>query len=198
MQPQEPGAISAKAGRHRRAGWIALPPSRARKAAGVACLLAAALLAGCQEPPNAPVAVVEIDRNTACSLDGMLLADYPGPKAQIHYEGASAPEFFCDTVEMFSVYLKPEQARKVKALMVQDMGKADWNAPAGHWIDAQTAFYVAGSKRLGSMGPTFASFAREEDAAKFAAEYGGKVLRFADVTPEMAALDGGALHDKKM
>ena len=164
-------------------------------------LLAAALtalLAACQGPASAPVAVVEIDRSTACSLDGMLLADYPGPKAQIHYENATAPEFFCDTVEMFSVYLNPEQARKVKGLYVQDMAKADWNAPVGHWIDAKTAFYVQGSKRHGSMGPTFASFAREEDARKFTAENGGKVLRFTEVTPDMAALDGGALHDKKM
>jgi copper chaperone NosL len=158
----------------------------------------AALLAACQGPESAPVATVEIDRSTACSLDGMLLADYPGPKAQIHYDGNPAPDFFCDTVEMFSVYLNPEQARKVKAVLVQDMAKADWDKPVGHWIDAKTAFYVQGSKRLGSMGPTFASFAREEDARKFATDNGGKVLRFAEVTPDMAALDGGALHDQRM
>jgi copper chaperone NosL len=158
----------------------------------------ATLLAACQGPASAPVATVEIDRSTACSLDGMLLADYPGPKAQIHYDGNPAPDFFCDTVEMFSVYLNPEQARKVKAVLVQDMAKADWDKPVGHWIDAKTAFYVQGSKRLGSMGPTFASFAREEDARKFATDNGGKVLRFAEVTPDMAALDGGALHDQRM
>ena len=73
-----------------------------------------ALLAACQDPASAPVVTVEIDASTACSLDGMLLADYPGPKAQIHYEGTPQPEFFCDTVEMFSVYLNPEQARKVR------------------------------------------------------------------------------------
>jgi copper chaperone NosL len=48
------------------------------------------------------------------------------------------------------------------------------------------------------MGPTIASFALEKDAAKFAAEYGGKVYRFADVTPDMVVLDGGALHDSNM
>jgi copper chaperone NosL len=157
-----------------------------------------ALLAACQDPAGAPLATVEIDPTTACSLDGMLLADYPGPKAQIHYEGTPQPEFFCDTVEMFSVYLNPEQARKVKGVLVQDMAETPWEAPRGHWIDARTAFYVQGSKLHGSMGPTFASFAREEDARKFAAEHGGKVLRFAEVTPAMAALDGGALHDQRM
>jgi copper chaperone NosL len=48
------------------------------------------------------------------------------------------------------------------------------------------------------MGPTIASFAQEQDAVKFAAEYGGKLYRFADVTPDMVVLDGGALHDKSM
>ncbi|WP_374503491.1 nitrous oxide reductase accessory protein NosL [Zoogloea sp.] len=171
-----------------------MPPTRKL----ILSLILAATLAACQEAAPPPSVAVEIDAATACSLDGMILADYPGPKGQIQYEGASAPEFFCDTVELFSVYLAPEQARKVKGVFVQDMAQTAWDKPVGHWIDAKSAFYVQGSKRHGSMGPTFASFAREEDARKFAAEQGGKVLRFAEVTPDMAALHGGALHDQKM
>ena len=152
--------------------------------------LAAAALTACGQS--------EIGQGTSCALDGMLLADYPGPKAQIHYAGQAEPDFFCDTVEMFHLYLKPEQVRAVRGLFVQDMGKADWEQPRDHWIDAKRAFYVHGSKRHGSMGPTIASFALEQDAAKFAAEYGGKVYRFADVTPDMVVLDGGALHDSNM
>ena len=34
----------------------------------------------------------------------------------------------------------------------------------GNWIDAKKAVYVFGSKRLGSMGPTAASFSSEADA----------------------------------
>lgn len=161
--------------------------------------LAAVALAACGRPETADAVVpLEISQGTSCALDGMLLADYPGPKAQIHYAGQAAPDFFCDTVEMFHLYLKPEQVRAVRGLFVQDMGKADWDQPRDHWIDAKTAFYVHGSKRHGSMGPTIASFALEKDAAKFAAEYGGKVYRFADVTPDMVVLDGGALHDSNM
>ena len=154
-------------------------------------------LAACDQagPTLAPA---EFDQATACALDGMLLADYPGPKAQIHFAGQSGPDFFCDTLEMFSIYLNPEQVRNVKALYVQDMGIADWNEPKGAWIDAKAALYVVGSKLHGSMGPTFASFAQESDAAKFVAEQGGKVYRFAEITPQMVALDGGALHDMKM
>src|SRR5690606_34341543 len=106
-------------------------------------------------------------------------------KAQVHYANQAHPSFFCDTVELFNVLLAGEQVRAVRAVYVQDMGAADWNAPQGHWIDAKAAYYVLGSKRHGSMGPTIGSFAQEADAAKFAAEYGGQVLRFADVKPDM-------------
>lgn len=160
-------------------------------AAGTVALLACDKTGPLQEP-------AEITGATSCSLDGMILADYPGPKAQIHYAGQNQPDFFCDTTEMFNIYLNPEQVRNVKALYVQDMGVAKWEQPEGAWIDAKAAFYVVGSKMQGSMGPTFASFAQEAAATRFAEQYGGKVHRFADITPDMAALDGGALHDHNM
>ncbi|HEY8907233.1 MAG TPA: nitrous oxide reductase accessory protein NosL [Rhodoferax sp.] len=157
----------------------------------------AAVLSGCGQ--SAPVAVkpIEITRNTASTIDGMILLDYPGPKGQIQYDQGS-PDFFCDTVELFSIYLTPEQNKRVRAMFVQDMGKADWNNPTGDWIDAKTAFYVAGSKRLGAMGPTLGSFSNEADARTFAAKEGGKVYRFDQITPDMVVLDGGVLKDKKL
>ena len=174
-----------------------------RRALGMAAFTALAtssLLAGCGDKAaeQQSLAPVEIDRSTSCELDGMLLADYPGPKAQIHYAGQEKPSFFCDTIELFNTLRAGEQVRAVRAVYVQDMGKADWNEPKGHWIDAKTAVYVLGSKRHGSMGPTIASFAQEADAAKFAGEHGGKVLRFADIKLDMVDLSGGALHDTRM
>jgi copper chaperone NosL len=158
-------------------------------------LLPALLACSRTEPP--PPAPQEIAQGTSCTLDGMLLADFPGPKAQIHY--AQGPvDYFCDTVEMFSIYLRPEQQKRIRALYVQDMGRTDWSAPKGHWIDAKAAFYVQGSKLRGSMGPTFASFAEEAAARAFVEKNGGKLYRFNEITPEMASLDGGALHDQRM
>ena len=159
--------------------------------------LALSALMACQQADE-PVAPEEIGESTSCALDGMLLADYPGPKAQIHFAGSEDPEFFCDTIEMFSVLLNPEQVRKVAGVYVQDMGTADWTTPKGAWIDARTAFYVMGSKKHGSMGPTYASFAQKDAAEKFVAEYGGHVMTFSDFKPDMAKLDGGALHDSHM
>lgn len=162
--------------------------------------VATGLLAACGQSAigTGPLLPVEIDRGTACALDGMLLADYSGPKAQIHYDGIAEPDFFCDTVEMFSLYLNPEQVRQVRAMFVQDMGKADWDAPRGHWIEARGAWYVVGSSRRGAMGPTIGSFAGKADAQGFASRYGGSVHRFEDITPDSVALDGGVLRDQGM
>lgn len=152
-------------------------------------------LAACgQQQREGPI---ELAADSVCVLDGMLLMDYPGPKAQIQYADGKT-DFFCDTVEMFAMVLRPEQQRKIRAVYTQDMGKEEWRQPRGSWIDARSAFYVIGSKVRGSMGPTFASFARVEDADAFAKKHEGKVLRFEEVTPDMADLRGGATHDQRM
>jgi copper chaperone NosL len=153
-------------------------------------------LAGCSGKAETVAAQpVQLTRDVVDSVDGMILLDYPGPKGQIHY-ASGKPDFFCDTVGLFSMYLQPEQQKRVRAVFVQDMGQTDWKNPDGHWIDAKAAFYVAGSKARGAMGPTLASFAREEDARAFAGREGGKVYRFDEVRPEMVVLDGGVLKDK--
>lgn len=163
------------------------------------CLLALALsLSGCGKPAaTAAPAPMEISADTTCSLDGMTLADFPGPKGQIQYV-TGTPDFFCDTLELLSVYLKPEQQRQITAIFVQDMAQTDWKAPQGHWIDAKAAFYVAGSKARGSMGGTLASFGTQVQAQAFAAKEGGKVYGFDQITPDIASLDGGVVSDRKM
>lgn len=164
-----------------------------RKAtAGLALL---ALLAACSESVQ-QVAALEPNSGTACALDGMVLRDYPGPKAQIHY-AEGAPEFFCDMMELFTTILAPEQKRAVAMIYVQDMGKTDWERPEGNWIDAKKAIYVIGSKKTGSMGPTLGSFSSTQDAEAFVKKEGGKVVRFDQVTPDMMNLHAGS-HDSSM
>jgi copper chaperone NosL len=158
----------------------------------------AGLLAACSRQEEAAPAPSDIVAGLSCDLDGMLLADYPGPKAQLRYQDQATPVFFCDTLELLATLLRPEQVRPVQAAWVQDMGQADWAQPQGHWIDAHSALYVLGSKRHGSMGPTAASFAREEDARAFIAQHGGRLLRLAEITPDMVDLGGGAKADQRM
>lgn len=160
------------------------------KRAGLA--LAVALLAACSDAAI-KAAAQEPGADTACALDGMVLNDFPGSKAQIQY-AEGKPDYFCDLMELFAMLLQPENKRAVAGVFVQDMGKADWANPVGHWILAKDALYVVGSKKQGSMGPTFGAFASAEDAAAFARKEGGKVLPFNQITAEM--LDTrGALGD---
>lgn len=155
------------------------------------------LLAACGKEV-VQVAVQEPGKDTACALDGMVLVDYPGPKAQMHF-AEGAPEFFCDITELFATVLAPEQKRPVAGMFVQDMGKADWAQPKGHWIDAKAAYYVVGSKKHGSMGATFGSFASVQDAEAFVAKEGGSVKRFEQITLDMVDKNAAsASHDSKM
>ncbi|AXA92200.1 nitrous oxide reductase accessory protein NosL [Massilia sp. YMA4] len=151
-------------------------------------LLLAALLAGCGQA--ASLQALEPAADSACALDGMVLRDYPGAKAQIRY-GDGKTDYFCDVVELLRTLLAPEQARGAAVPFVQDMGKADWRRPQGHWIAARAAVYVVGSRAVGSMGPTVVPFAQRADAEAFAGREGGRVLAFADLSP---ATLGGPAH----
>ncbi|MDO4635947.1 MAG: nitrous oxide reductase accessory protein NosL [Lautropia sp.] len=187
------------------ASWHQTDAPRAGRRQLLGAMMALAtlpVLHGCDKAvkQNSLIAPVEISQDTACELDGMLLADYPGPKGQMHFADTHEPAFYCDTTEVLNTLLHPEEVHKITAVYVQDMGKgkADWDNPRGHWIDARTAIYVQGSRRHGSMGPTYGSFSLEQDARDFVAQYGGRILRMADITPEMVDLRGGANMDQSM
>ena len=143
------------------------------------------------------VAAQEPSDDTACALDGMVLKDYAGPKAQVHY-AEGKPDFFCDLPELFGVLLSAEHKRVIAGMFVQDMGKANWEHPQGNWIDAKTALYVVGSRKHGSMGPTFGTFSNMQDAEAFVTKEGGKILHFDQITIDMVNMGGGASHDNQM
>lgn len=154
------------------------------------------LLAACAQKA-ATMGPIEPRADAHCELDGMTLADYPGPKGQIRYEDGKTA-FFCDTLELLSVLHHPEQVRAMAGAYTQDMARADWEHPHGEWIDATHAFYVHGARRNGSMGQTLASFAQRADAEAFARQFGGKVLDYTQITDDMVRLDGAAGGDMGM
>ena len=160
----------------------------------MAALAAALLLAACSQATVATLPA-EPGVDTACALDGMVLQDFPGPKAQVLYTEGKA-DYYCDLMELFAVLLAPEHKRKIAAVFVQDIGKTDWAKPSGNWIAAKDALFVVGSRKQGSMGPTFGAFSNAQDAANFAKKEGGKVVPFDQVTAAM--LDtGGAAGDAR-
>ena len=176
------------------------PLNRRRLLCGCAGLATLSLL-GCGQSGDAAAgasAPAEISAQASCSLDGMLLADYPGPKGQIRYDGVAEVQWFCDSVELLSVLIAPAQVRAVVSAHVQGMALADWDEPRGHWMEAREALCVLGRTRYGSMGPTAASFATEAAAQAFVQQHGGRLLRYADLKPDMVDLSGGALHDTRM
>lgn len=156
-----------------------------REFAIYAVFLLVAAFFGCEKKAVETILPVEITEKTECALDGMLLSEYSGPKAQIHYRGNKGPDFFCETEELFKVYLEPGIKAEVAAIYVQDAAAIDWAKPFDSWIDAKTAFFVAGSRREGAMGPTYAPFNSREAAASFIKKYGGELMTFAQLADKV-------------
>ncbi|GLX77981.1 nitrous oxide reductase accessory protein NosL [Thalassotalea insulae] len=148
------------------------------------------LLVACSQPDenkHQQQQSVAIESNDECHLCGMLIANFSGPKAELYRQGITEKESnkihkFCSTRDMFSFYLDPENKRNVTSIYVHDMSKSPWDEPNdSYFIDAKTAWFVAGSDKTGAMGPTLASFAKQQDAQQFAQQFGGQVLAFEQV-----------------
>ena len=128
---------------------------------------------------------VAMESGDECHLCGMLITRFDGPKGEVFRKEQSEQVFkFCSTRDMFSYYLDPENKRNVSQMLVHDMSKMPWGSNSiddKYFIDAKTAWFVAGSEKTGAMGKTLASFSQQKDAKAFAAEFGGQVLSFEDV-----------------
>ena len=110
--------------------------------------------------------------------------DFPGAKAQIHYKNGKI-DSFCSTLDMFLFYLQPDRPRNIAAIYVNDMGKADWDHPGNHWLDARKASYVYGGDIMVLMGEALVPFSDLKDAGAHVKDHGGKIIRFDDVTMDM-------------
>lgn len=161
----------------------------------IAAAAAALLLSACDDRSRM-LGPVEPPADAICELDGMSIAGHPGPKAQIVYQDGRI-DYLCSLAELFELLFGEDGPRGVQATYVQDMGKADWQEPRGHWIDSGSAFYVVGSRARGAMGPAVASFATEQDAKGFASREGGRVLRFKDMAGALPALSTSTTVTRK-
>lgn len=146
------------------------------------------LIAGCAEDEVAEPRPVEFTRDHACSVCGMIIMDFPGARGQIHYTNGNI-DAFCSTLDMFIFYLQPDRPRNIAAIFVNDMGKADWEHPEDHWIEAREAFYVYGGDVMGPMGEALVPFSVREDAEAYIKEHGGEIIAFGDVSMKMLRPD---------
>lgn len=128
---------------------------------------------------------VAMESGDECHLCGMLITRFDGPKGEVFRKEQGNRVFkFCSTRDMFSYYLDPENKRNVAQMLVHDMSKMPWGSDSiddKYFIDAKTAWYVAGSEKTGAMGQTLASFSQQSDATAFAKEFGGQVLSFKEI-----------------
>lgn len=148
------------------------------------------LLSSCSKDDDKNVMVykaVALEKTDECHLCGMLISNFVGPKGEVFRTesteaGSNKVKKFCSTRDMFSFYLDPEHKRNVTTILVHDMSKSPWDEPNDdYFINAKTAWFVAGSIKAGAMGQTLASFSLKEDAEFFTSRFGGEVLSFDDI-----------------
>lgn len=167
--------------------------------------VAIALLAGCGGegpaviPP--PVAMTAEAVGHYCQMN---VLDHEGPKAQVHLAGIAEPLWFTQVRDAFVFDRLPEETAEVAIIYVSDMGAAkSWADPgADNWIAANKAVYVIGSARRGGMGaPELVPFGNEAAAERFAAESGGTVVPYSDISDEMVLapveVDPGAVSPEE-
>ena len=140
--------------------------------------------AACTKGPDEKPPAVEFGREHTCQVCGMIIVDFPGAKAQIHYKKGKY-DSFCSTLDMFLFYLQPDRPADITAVYVNDMGKADVEHPVDHWTDATKAIYVYGGDIMGAMGEAIVPFADIKEAEVYIKQHGGRVIEFNDVTMDM-------------
>jgi copper chaperone NosL len=148
-------------------------------------LLATLLLGGCLEKSDGPVpSPQELSSNSIAAFCGMSLAEHPGPKAQLFLKGQAEPVWFASVRDMFAYTLLPEEPKNIRAVYVNDMGRArNWDRPEpGTWVDARKAVFVIGSRRQGGMQQQEAvPFGTEQQARAYIAGNGGRIVGFTQV-----------------
>ncbi len=160
-------------------------------AARVAATLALGLLLSCGRKANyadQPAAAIQAgDTSATC---GMYITRYPGPRGEAYVGEAKAPLKFGSTRDVFSFVTRPDVRHQLGAVYVQNSAGLDWAHPsnaAASFVDARKAFYVAWQPQLGDMGPTFASFPKRPEAEAYIRRYGGAVLTYHQITPELVS-----------
>lgn len=150
-------------------------------------VLAASILASCGDAPSpvvaAPPAATMTDEATGYYC-GMLLVEHEGPKAQIFLSGETEPTWFSQVRDAVHFLRAPEESADAIAFYVTDMSDPARHDPATNplWIDAQSAYFVIGSRSVGGMGaPEAIPFASADGAARFAAAWGGEVRRLDEI-----------------
>lgn len=128
---------------------------------------------------------VELTREDTGYFCGMIVADHRGPKAQVILEGLGEPLWFTSARDGIAFLRLPEETRPINVFYVSAIDLGGWDHPELNMqsmIEAGVAWFVIASDKLGSMGaPETIPFSSVEAATAFAEQFGGQVLKLADI-----------------
>jgi nitrous oxide reductase accessory protein NosL len=131
-------------------------------------------LLGCfQSKPLSEMSMApEAIATSECDVCGMLVGEQPAPRGQLVYrDGTHA--FTCSLQGLHSMVTTPDPRGQPVKVYVEDLGSGfDWtHSPTEPfpWVEAQDAFFVAGSRRDLVMGLPLLSYA-QMNAAQHAAD----------------------------
>ncbi|QOC21920.1 nitrous oxide reductase accessory protein NosL [Wenzhouxiangella sp. AB-CW3] len=141
-------------------------------------LLPAAGLIGCgqqAEVGHDHCRVLTLTDEHECTLCGMTIVRFPGPKGQACLrDGEMLP--FCSTGDLISWAWQPESAPAIAALFMHDLSLTGWDDPSDeHWVRATEAWFVLGHDQRGAMGHAPAPFSVKQNAETFAGQHGGRI-----------------------
>jgi copper chaperone NosL len=151
-------------------------------------LVLTAGISGCEQNSSEQVLqrAVAIESADECHLCGMIISRFPGPKGELISRGQHVVKKFCSTRDLFAFVLEPENTPHVAQVFVHDMAVVPWESPnTEEFVDAKLAYYVVDHSQKGAMGPTLASFKFKADAVQFSRQFGGRVIRFEQITLEL-------------
>lgn len=146
------------------------------------------LLIGCgkdNKPERKPIAIASDAR---CTLCGMIIRNYPGPKAELFIKGVDEAVTFCSARDAFTFALQPENARRLEGFFLQNAALGEDALPeAQSFLDVSKAVLVMDSRREGIMGAEPVAFANEKEAKAFITKMGGRIVKYEDITLETLA-----------
>ncbi len=153
----------------------------------LATVLLSALAAACDDGRRVAAlpSPASLDREAIGHYCRMIVADHPGPKAQLFLGDRAQPVWFSSVRDAIAFTRLPEEPKNVVAIYVNDMTEAPWERPGdATWIEARRAWFVLDSARVGGMGaPEAVPFATEAAAETFVAAHGGHLARL-DTIPD--------------
>lgn len=143
----------------------------------------ALLLWSCSGAPTVETAAAPQPTGLAeCAVCGMVAREQPAPRAQIERKDGTH-EFFCSIGDMRADLAAPSPHGSAVGIWVEALPPGfDPAAPAGPelpWISAESASYVVGRARPGTMGRPVLSYADRATAEAEAAE--GHVVDWASL-----------------